>query len=163
LYLSTGEVAQPTDGLASADPPLQKLAENPSLRGRLNALSLGSMGVQYARSSSTTCLADVYGGRYRQRGVSLPSYQPFRGRSSPSEDPSSRGNCGRFIEIELVLDFTALEPGRVVTNAITQIAQNRDLTGSYQARIRLTGLVPINDDGFATLKHHWVLSVALTV
>jgi hypothetical protein len=69
----------------------------------------------------------------------------------------------RFIEVEPVLDFTALEPGRAATNAITQTAQKLDLTGSYQAHVRLTGLVPINDDGFATLKHHWALNVAVTI
>src|SRR5215469_2468176 len=47
LYLPTGEVTQLTAGLIQADPLLHKIAEDPSLRGSLGALSLAIMGVQY--------------------------------------------------------------------------------------------------------------------
>ena len=49
LYLPTGEVARLTDALLNADPLLQKLAADPSLRGSLSALSLGLMGVQFGQ------------------------------------------------------------------------------------------------------------------
>jgi hypothetical protein len=49
LYLPTSEVARITDGLLNADPLLQKLASDPSLRGSLSALSLGLMGVQFGQ------------------------------------------------------------------------------------------------------------------
>src|SRR5689334_1174703 len=49
LYLPQAEVAQLTEGLAQADPLLQTLAADPSLRGALGALSLGLMGVQYGQ------------------------------------------------------------------------------------------------------------------
>ena len=163
LYLPTGEVAQLTDCLASADPLLQKLAEDPSLGGGLNALSLGLMGVQCGQiklddltrpmSMAANIVSEALAGHPTS----------FSWQVLTSGRPEQPRELRRFIEIEPVLDFTALEPGRAVTNTITQIAQNLDLTGSFQVRIRLTGLVPINDDDFATLKHHWVLSVALTV
>jgi hypothetical protein len=47
LYLPRSDVERLTDGLVQADPILQKLAADPSLRGALGALSLGVMGVQF--------------------------------------------------------------------------------------------------------------------
>ena len=46
LYLPTDEVARVTDGLTRADVLLETLAADPSLRGTLDALSLGITGVQ---------------------------------------------------------------------------------------------------------------------
>lgn len=47
LYLPLSEVARLTDGLVQADPLLQTLTADPTVRGALGALSLGLMGVQY--------------------------------------------------------------------------------------------------------------------
>src|SRR5439155_23206473 len=69
----------------------------------------------------------------------------------------------RYIAVEPVLDFSALEPGRATTNAIAQILGDLDLAGNYQARVRLTGIVPINDDGFATVKQNAALNAAVSV
>ncbi|MBV9200232.1 MAG: hypothetical protein JOY83_10980, partial [Alphaproteobacteria bacterium] len=49
LYLPMSELARLTDGLAQADPLLQTLAADPTLRGALSALSFGLMGVQYGQ------------------------------------------------------------------------------------------------------------------
>src|ERR671924_1627977 len=49
LFLPTSDVGQLTEGLTQADPILQKLAADPSLRGALGALSLGLMGVQFGQ------------------------------------------------------------------------------------------------------------------
>src|SRR5262249_27522813 len=46
LYLPTDEVKRVTDWLTRADPLIGTLAADPSLRGTLDALSLGLIGVQ---------------------------------------------------------------------------------------------------------------------
>lgn len=163
LYLPMGEVTRLTGGLASADTLLQNLAADPSLRGSLNALSLGLMSVQYGQTKlddltrPMSMAADAVSATLAGR----PSSFSWEGLASGK--PAQPQELRRFIEIEPLLDFAALEPGRDATNAIMHTAQNLNLTGSYQAHVRLTGLVPINDDGFATLKHHWVLNVAITL
>src|SRR2546423_13426838 len=70
-------------------------------------------------------------------------------------DPSE---LRRFIQIEPILDFEALEPGRAASDAITAAAERLDLAGAYQARVRLTGLVPMHDAEVATLKEHAALN-----
>src|SRR5260370_1031735 len=77
-----------------------------------------------------------------------------------SPDPSE---LRRFIAIAPVLDFKALEPGRAAVDAINRAAQRLDLAGEYQARVRQTGLVPIDDDQFATLTDHAVLNLTVAI
>src|SRR5215469_12229916 len=62
------------------------------------------------------------------------------------------GHRLRFHEVEPVLDYSALEPGRAASNAIMQKAEDLHLDRDYQARVRLTGLVPMNDAQFATIR-----------
>jgi hypothetical protein len=69
----------------------------------------------------------------------------------------------RFLEIDPVLDFAALEPGAKATSAIRETAADLKLGSEYEARVRLTGLVPISDDEFATVREGAGLNVALTV
>src|SRR5262249_44155542 len=77
--------------------------------------------------------------------------------------PAEASELRRFIAVEPVLDFSALEPGRKATEAITQTAHDLQLDSSYQARVRLTGLVPINDDQFATLRNNAALNAAVSL
>jgi len=163
LYLPTGEVAELTAGLVQADPLLQKLAADPSLRGSLNALSLGLMGVQYGQlklddlTRPMTMAADTAGSVLAGRPAS------FSWRVLAGGKPAQPQELRRFIEVEPVLDFSALEPGRAASEAIAQTGRDLGLTGNYQARLRLTGIVPINDDGFATLKHNAALNIGVSV
>jgi hypothetical protein len=69
----------------------------------------------------------------------------------------------RFIEIEPVLDFNALQPGLAATEAINTAAQRLNLAGEDQARVRVTGLVPMNDAEFATLQDHAVINGAVSI
>ncbi len=51
-----------------------------------------------------------------------------------------------------MLDYSALEPGRQATDAVRKAAADANLKADYQARLRLTGSVPIADEEFATVK-----------
>ena len=59
--------------------------------------------------------------------------------------------------------FQCAEPGRAATDAITQTTRDLRLAANYQATVRLTGIVPINDDGFAVLKHNAALNAAISI
>src|SRR5205823_12807415 len=75
----------------------------------------------------------------------------FSWRALAQGKPPDPSELRRFIQIEPILDFEALEPGRAATDAITATAERLDLVGAYQARVRLTGLVPMNDAEFAKI------------
>ena len=162
LYLPTGEVAQLTDGLLQATPILSTLAADPSIRGALRALSLGLMGVQSGQLTidDLTRPMTMAGDTVNEVLAGRPA--SFSWRVLASGKPAEPSELRRFIEVEPVLDFSALQPGRAATEAIAQTAREIDLD-SGRTRVRLTGIVPINDDQFATLKDNAALNAAVSL
>jgi hopanoid biosynthesis associated RND transporter like protein HpnN len=163
LYLPTGEVTRLTEGLVQADPLLQTLAADPSLRGSLSALSLGLTGVQYGQITLDDLARPMTMAADTAREALAGKPASFSWRVLASGKPAASEGLLRFIEVEPVLDFSALEPGRAATDAIVQTARDLQLAAKYQARVRLTGIVPINDDGFAVLKQNAALNAAVSI
>src|SRR5262245_29511590 len=153
LYKSTEDVASFAKGLGQAAPLVGTLVGDPSLRGLTRTLSLGLIGVQnqmvtldaLARplSMASTTLEDVLAGR--------PASFSWLAMVSGEEPRSS--DLRRLIEVRPVLDFSALQPGEASSNAIRQAASDLQLKQKYQARVRLTGSVPMADEEFATVQH----------
>jgi len=69
----------------------------------------------------------------------------------------------RFIEVQPKLDFGALEPGRAATDAIKQLTADLGLAADYGARVRLTGLIPMDDDEFGTIKQNAGLNATISL
>jgi uncharacterized protein len=163
LFLPTSKVAAITDGLARAAPLFETLAADPSLGGVLDALALGLMGVQrgevnldamsYPMRMASDTLEKLLAGRPTS----------FSWQVLANGAPPERRDLYRFIQVEPLLNFSALEPGRSVTDAIAKTASDLELGRLYQARVRQTGQIPINDDKFATLKEHAGINLAGTV
>ena len=162
LYLPTDKVARVTDGLTRANALLETLAADPSLRGTLNALSLGITGVHLGElnlddmTRPVTMAADTAENVLAGRPASF-SWRALAG--GPAEPTDLR----RFIEVEPVLDFMVLEPGRAATDAIAQTASDLKLGADYQARVRQTGRIPTDDDEFGTLKENAGLNAAVSL
>src|SRR5262249_35081583 len=122
LYLPTSEVERLTGGLMQGAPLLQKLATDPSLRGSLNALGLGLTGVDFGQvalddvARPMTIAADTVSEALAGQPAS------FSWRVLANGKPAEPQELRRFIEVEPVLDFSALEPGRAATDAIAQTA-----------------------------------------
>jgi hypothetical protein len=157
LFVRNGLLSLPTDQVervtgGQAQPLLQTLTTDPSLRGLSQVMSLGLMGVQINRitlddmtptfSVVATALENVLAGR----PASFSWQELLQGK------PPEPGDLRRFIQIRPVLDYGALEPARNATDAIWRTAAELDLAAKYQARVRLTGTVAIQDEEFATLK-----------
>lgn len=163
LYLPTGEVGRVTGGLTQAAPLLATLAADPSLRGSLDALADALAGVQGGMLplDELTRPLDMAAETAQAALAGQPtnfSWQVLASGHAPRPD-----ELRRFIEVEPVLDYHALEPGRAATDAIAQTARELQLGVKYQAHIEQTGLVPINDDGFAGLTKHVGLNAALSL
>jgi hopanoid biosynthesis associated RND transporter like protein HpnN len=163
LFLPTGEVAQLTGGLTKAGPLLATLSADPSLRGALDALSDGVAGVQagYLPLDAMTRSLDMAADTARAALAGRPANFSWQGLASGHQPQPDE--LRRFIEVAPVLDYHALEPGRKATDAIMRTAHELKLGQQYQAQVRLTGLVPINDDGFATLTKNAGLNAALSL
>src|SRR5207237_3293833 len=57
-----------------------------------------------------------------------------------------------FIEFKPVIDYSALEPGKNAADAIRKAAADVGFADKYQARVRLTGPVPIAIEEYSTLQ-----------
>jgi uncharacterized protein len=152
LYRPTEDVANFTKGLGQAAPLVGTLVGDPSLRGLTRTLSLGLIGVQngmitldaLARplSMASTTLEDALAGRPTS----------FSWQAMLNGQPPEPADVRRLIEVRPVLNFSALQPGEASSNAIRQAASDLKLEQKYQARVRLSGSVPMADEEFATVQ-----------
>jgi len=141
---------------------LEVLAADPTLRGTLDALSSALMGVERKElklddMTRPSIAADTAEAILAGRPTS------FSWLVLTSDDQAELRDLRRFIEIEPVLDFSALEPGRAATDAIARIVLDLKLTSDYQARVHQTGLIPIGDDEFGIIKQNAGLNATVSV
>jgi hypothetical protein len=97
-----------------------------------------------------TPIFDRFSSTFEQVAANQPA--SFSWQELLNNAKSQPGDTRRFIDIWPKLDFSALEPGRAATDAVRKAAADIDIASNYQARLRLTGPVPIADEEFATVK-----------
>ena len=163
LYLPTADVEQIAGRMAQAAPLIQALSADPSLRGALTGLDFGLLGATnglvqpdaLARpiNMAADTVDDLLAGR--------PAH--FSWRLLAGGKPAEPRDLRRFLQVQPVLDFAAVEPGRAASEAIKDAATQLDLAGTYQARVRLTGSVPMNDSQFSVLQEHAVFNGLITL
>jgi hypothetical protein len=161
LFQPVDRLARTTEELRRGAPLIGALANDPSLRGLLRALSFGLVGIerrQYALSAMTPVLTaasdtvdDALAGR--------PAHFSWRALAGGGKSEGLR----RFIEVAPVLDFNSLEPGRATTEAILDTARRLDLAHVAQAKVQVTGLAPMNDSQFAALRENALLNGIVSI
>jgi uncharacterized protein len=163
LYLPTEEVKRMADWLTRADALIGTLAADPSLRGTLDALSLGIMGVQRKEVKLDDTTQTLTMGADTVEAILAGQFASFSWRVLVSNKPAEPRDLRRLIEVQPMLDFGALEPGRAATDAIRQTVANQRLAADYRARVRLTGLIPIDDDEFGSIKQNARLNATISL
>jgi hopanoid biosynthesis associated RND transporter like protein HpnN len=86
----------------------------------------------------------------------------FSWQALASDRPATPGDRRRFLLVEPVLDFTALQPGHAATALIASLASDLKFS-DRQIRVRQTGQVPIEDDQFATLRQSAFTNIAVSI
>jgi hopanoid biosynthesis associated RND transporter like protein HpnN len=163
LFLPTQEVAQQVGQMTQAAPFFDILVDDPSLRGLTGVLEFGLSAAEkgrFPREALTRPLTMVSDSIEQ---VFTTGAGTFSWRALTSSEPLKPADKRTLIAIRPILDFQALEPGKVATDAIRQAAIDADLAGKYGARVRLTGPVPIANDEFGTVKEGAVLNGIITV
>src|SRR5262250_1735143 len=163
LFLPAEEVVGLTKKLGEAKPLIQTLAQDSNLRGLTTALSYGLIG---ARMNQYTL--DDLSGTLNMVSDTLDEaiaghFASFSWRAMLNGRPPKPDERRRFIEIRPVLDYAALMPGKVATDAIRQAAADLDIGTKYGARVRLTGPVAIADEEYATLEEGAYVNTTVTV
>jgi uncharacterized protein len=163
LFLPADALAQVTDGLTRADALLGTLAGDPSLRGILDALWLALVGVERGDIKLDDLARVLNAGAATADAAVAGRPASFSWRLLASGKPADARDARRYLLVAPVLDFSALQPGRAATDAIARIAADLGLDRDYQARVRLTGRIPMEDDEFGTIKQHAGLNATLTL
>jgi hopanoid biosynthesis associated RND transporter like protein HpnN len=151
LFLSEKEVADTTAQLIKAQPFLGPLASDPSLRGLMSSLDTVLLGVSAGQATLADidaplrALAPVFEDAARGQVNYLSWRSLFTGAAPKPEE------LRRFIAVQPVLDFTALQPGQRASDAIRTAARGLNIDPAHGVTVRLTGDVPMSDEEFSTL------------
>ena len=161
LFLSTEELSRTTEHMIAAQPFLGSLAVDPSLRGLMQALSLAMDGVSRGEAKLDDLARPLAALAETLERVIDGNTTPLSWQSLIAGRTPSARESRRFVLVQPVLDFDALQPGARATGAIRG-AESR-LSLARIARVRLTGPVPLGDEEFATLAEGAALNATVTV
>jgi hopanoid biosynthesis associated RND transporter like protein HpnN len=163
LFLSVDDLRQNMDQLIKAEPFLGTLALDPTLRGILGAISQSLEGVRLKRTTledikpAVAAIADAL---ERIEQGQHPAFSWRRLISGRAPDPS---DLRRFVNIQAVLNYGALEPGGDATKAVRAAIAKLGLTPDRGVTVRLTGSVPLSDEEFSTIADGAALNGVVTI
>jgi hopanoid biosynthesis associated RND transporter like protein HpnN len=152
LFLPTEEVGKITGQFESAAPLIEIMAGDPSIRGLTGALETGLAGVKRGEVKLDNTARPFNLIAQTVEDVLNKGNANFSWHELVSDKPLSDSDKRAFIEFKPVIDYSALEPGKDATDAIRKAAVDLDFAGKYQARVRLTGPVPIANEEYATVQ-----------
>lgn len=162
LFAPTEDVTRAMGQLVQARPLLGVLSDDPSLRGTMKVIAFGLAGVRTGRAKlddltrPMTMLSDTVENTLDGKFASF-SWRALLAGKTETRDLRS------FIEVEPILDFSALEPGGAAARTIRQAAIDLNLASEFGARVRLTGPVALADEEFSTVKENAEINGILTI
>jgi hopanoid biosynthesis associated RND transporter like protein HpnN len=151
------------DRLTSAEPLIEVLASDPSLRGITQTLSFGIMGTQRGQITLDAMTRPMTMAAATVERVLANEKTSFSWLTLVSGQAPNIDEVRQIILIRPILDFAALEPGKVASDTIRATAADLKLAERYQANVRLTGPVPMADEEFATIKENALLNGSITI
>ncbi|MGD4318192.1 hypothetical protein QT621_27310, partial [Xanthomonas citri pv. citri] len=152
-----------TSQFESAAPLIEIMAGDPSIRGLTGALETGLAGVKRGQVKLDNTARPFNQIAQTVETVLNKGNASFSWRELVSDEPLTDSDKRAFIEFKPILDYNALEPGKGATDAIRKAAADLDFPGKYQARVRLTGPVPIANEEYATVQEGAVVNGVGTV
>ncbi|HWX85540.1 MAG TPA: MMPL family transporter [Xanthobacteraceae bacterium] len=163
LFETTDQLEPQLKNLTQAQRLVQVLAGDPSLRGVIQALQFGLLGVQGGRITLDAMTWPMTLGADAIEKVNAGQPATFSWRDMVQGRASTESERRKFLNIQGVLDYSELEPGLKATDAIRKAAADLNFAGNYQATLRLTGPVPLADEEFATIKENAALNATVTI
>jgi len=161
MFQSPEELRDKIGPLVKAEPLIRDLATDQSLRGLIAGVEDGLISLKsqhtklddFARvfNMASDTLENVIAGR--------PASFSWRvlTKGQPAQPSELRG----IIEVRPVLDFSTIEAGHAASQAIRQAAA--EIAPKFQATVRLTGPVAMEDEELATIKEGALFNGLVTV
>jgi len=162
LFLDNEQLDARLAKLGSAAPLLRILGPDRSLRGLATTLSAGLRGLQGGQYKLDDMAPTLNAASDTVESVVTGKPKTFSWVNLVNGGPVKAEDARRIVEIVPVLDFSALEPGKTATQAVRKAANDLNMASTYQARMRLTGPVPISDEEFSSLQQGAALNGILS-
>jgi hopanoid biosynthesis associated RND transporter like protein HpnN len=151
LFLDQEKLQGVLDQTVDAQPFLGQLVADPSARGLFGSLGLLGLGVSHAGTDIST-FGTALGAFHDAIASALDGQaRPLSWEILLGGTLSDLAGKYRFVLVQPVLDFGALQPGGAATAAIRAIAAKLEFVKSGDARVRITGAVALADEEFATV------------
>jgi uncharacterized protein len=163
LFEDVKDLEPQMKALSQAQRLIQVLAGDPSLRGVIQALQFGLLGVQGGQITLDNMQWPMTLGSDAIEKVNAGQPASFSWHEMVQGRASTQSERLRFLEIRATLNYSELEPGQHATDAIRKAATDVDIAGKYQARLRLTGPVPMADEEFSTIKENAGINATATI
>ena len=163
LFESVDDLTPQMNMLTQAQRLVQVLAGDPTLRGVTQVLQFGLLGVQGGEITldDMSWPLTLAGDAIEKVNAGQPAN--FSWHELVERHTATTDERLRFLEIQPALDYSELEPGQRATDAMRRAAADLDFASKYQARLRLTGPVPMADEEFATIKENAALNATVTI
>jgi len=161
LFQSPEDLGRSLAPLVQAEPLIHDLATDPSLRGLVSGLEDGLLGIQshHIKLDDFTRVFNTFSDTLEKVIAGQPA--SFSWRVLVQGHPAQPSELRGFIEVHPVLDYSAIEAGHAATEAIRLAAA--EIAPKFQANVRLTGPVAMEDEEFATIKEGAVRNGLITV
>jgi hopanoid biosynthesis associated RND transporter like protein HpnN len=163
LFLSVDDLRRNMDELIKAEPFLGTLALDPTLRGILGAISQSLEGVRLKKTTFEDIELAVSGIADALEKVEQGQHPAFSWRRLISGRAPEPSDLRRFVNIQAVLNYGALEPGGEATKAVRATIAKLGWTPERGVTVRLTGSVPLSDEEFSTIADGAALNGMVTI
>ena len=150
LFLDKPVLQTLMDQTIDAQPFLGQLAADPSARGLFAALALVGMGVDQGQDLRPFEPA-LRGFHDTLAAAAAGQPKPLSWQRLLGGAAAELGGPYRFVLAQPKLDYGALQPGAAAVDKLRTFAAVQEFVASGQARVRITGSVPLADEEFATV------------
>ena len=161
LFLPKPALETNLGGLIQGEALIEDLASDRSLRGLIAGLEDVLIGLQSNHLQVDDLARPLNQAADTLDNVLADRPASFSWRVLMQGKPAVANDLRGFIEVHSALDFSALQPGLRASKAIRRIAA--DILPKYQASMRLTGVVTMNDEQFGTIKKNAVRNGLITL
>jgi hopanoid biosynthesis associated RND transporter like protein HpnN len=158
LLLPLGQVRSTVRQLLQQLPLLVPLSRDPTLRGMMRLLEQGAdRGALAQIAKPAEALSGLFDRVLRGEPARLSWRELMSGKPAPAVERM------RFVLVDPVLDYNALEPASRATTLIRKTAADLGLTPANGVTVRLTGAAPLADEEFASVREGAPLHLGMTI
>lgn len=151
LFLSVPQLTNLMNQTIAAQPFLGQLVADPSARGLFSALGLIGVGLTRGQVNLSS-YASALNGFHQAMASALAGHpEPLSWQSLLGGGLSKLAGEYRFVLVHPKLNYGALEPGGVATQAIRDAAAQLPYVKSADAQVAITGQIALADEQFKTV------------